>query len=199
MRRRSQASRFQHLQELSDGPCSALTVRYGRRFLADHPDHGLAWLLVGIALVELARYEEAEQAFAKALDLCPPEKRQVPLSHLGHLFLESGDYDQAAEWYRRAIEADPEDATYRIFLGAGLAKQGRFHEAEEVHRSATQCAEGCIDEAYLNLGLVLRSRERFAEAAECFREAIRLDPEYRAARRALRDVERCIKLGGGRA
>jgi tetratricopeptide (TPR) repeat protein len=199
MGRRSQASRFRRLRKFSDGPYPALTIRYGRRFLIDHPDIGPAWMLVGIALVELARYEEAEQAFAKAIELCPPDKRQCPLAQMGHLFREAGDYDQAADWYRRAIEADPGDAKYRIFLGAVLAKQGRFRDAEEAHRSAIGCAEGCIDEAYLNLGLVLRARERFREAAECFREAIRLDPDYRAARRALRDVERCIELMGGHA
>ena len=78
-----------------------------------------------------------------------------------------------------------------------LAKQGRLHDAEDTHRKAVACTRGCIDEAYLNLGLILRARERFAEAAECFREALRRDPDYRAARRALRDVELCIKLEAG--
>lgn len=196
MGRQSRRRRYQRLRKLSDSPYAALTIRYGRRYLANYPDDGPAWMLVGIALVELARYEEAEQAFAKALEFCPAEKRQVPLSHMGHLFREAGDYDQAAEWYRKAIDADPGDATYHIFLGAVLAKQGRFHEAESEHRAAIGCPEGCIDEAYLNLGFVLRARERFEEAAECFREAIRLDPEYRAARRALRDVERCMEFEG---
>jgi tetratricopeptide (TPR) repeat protein len=198
MGRQSIRSRYQRLQRFSDGPFPALTIRYGRRILADYPEYGPAWMLVGIALVELARYEEAEQAFAKAMEHCPREKRQLPLAHMGHLFKEAGDYDQAAEWYRKAIEADPGDATYLIYLGGVLAKQGRFHEAEEAHRAAIECPEGCIDEAYLNLGFVLRARERFREAADCFREAIRLDPEYRAARCALRDVERCIKLEGDR-
>lgn len=192
-----QVKRYKRLQRLSNGPFQALTIRYARRYLADYPDHGPGWLLLGIALVELARYEEAEQALAKAIEHCPPEKRQIPLSHLGHLFRESGDYDQATVWYRRAIAADPADATYHIYLGAVLAKQGRLHEAEEAHRAAVDCAEGCIDEAYLNLGLVLRAQERFHDAADCFREAIHLDPEYRAARRALRDVEQCIKWGSG--
>ncbi len=113
--------------------------------------------------------------------------------------INAGDYDQAAVWYRRAIDADLGDATGHIYLGAVLARQGRLHEAEEAHRLAIGCAEGCIDEAYFNLGLVLRAQERFAEAADCFRESIRLDPEYRAARRALRDVERCIAWDSGRA
>jgi tetratricopeptide (TPR) repeat protein len=113
---------------------------------------------------------------------------------MGHLFRESGDYEQAAGWYRQAIEACPEDATSHIFLGAMLARQGRLHDAAEAHRTATTCDEGCIDEAYLNLGLVLRALGRFTEAADCFREALRLDPEYREARRALRDVEQCIRV-----
>ncbi len=170
----------------------ALTIRYGRRLVRDYPCHGPAWVLLGVALVEVARYEEAEQALAKALDFRPAHKRFIPLGHLGHLFREAGDYEQAAAWYRRAIEASPDEASGHIFLGGVLAKQGRFADAEEAHRAAIACSEGCIDEAYLNLGLVLRARERFAEAAESFREAIRLDPNYREARQALRDVERCI-------
>jgi tetratricopeptide (TPR) repeat protein len=195
----SQATRFRRLRKLSDSPYPALTILYGRRYLADHPDHGLAWLLVGKALVDLSRYEEGEQAFAKALESCPPDRRQYPLAQMGHLFRNSGDYDQAAEWYRRAIEADPVDAGYHIYLGIVLAKQGRLPQAEEVFREATQCVEGCLDEAQFNLGLVLCARERFAEAADRFREAIRIDPEYRDAHKALRDVEMCMKLGGGRA
>ncbi len=197
MRRQSKRPRFQRLQRLSNGPYSALTIRFGRRYLQDYPDHGPAWLLVGIALVGLARYEEAEQAFAKALEFCPAEMRQLPLDELGHLFREAGDYEQAAKWYQKAIEADPGDATHHIYLGAVRAKQGRFLEAEEEHRAAIECSEGCIDEAYLNLGFVLRALDRLAEAAECFRNAISLDPEYRLARRALRDVELCMKLDRG--
>jgi tetratricopeptide (TPR) repeat protein len=177
-----QKTRYQRLQRLSDGPFPALTVRYARHYLADYPDHAPAWLMLGIALVALGRYEEAEQALAKAIQHWPSGERQIPLAHVGHLFEQSGDYDQAAAWYRKAIEADPRDATYRIFLGGVLAKQGRLHEAEEAHRGAVACAEGCSDEAYLNLGLVLRARERFRDAADCFREALRLDSEYRAAR-----------------
>ncbi|WP_428305983.1 tetratricopeptide repeat protein [Lacipirellula sp.] len=189
----SQAARLARLKRLSHSHNTALTICYGRRYLRAFPEDGLAWLYVGIALVEVARYEEAEQAIARAISLCPTEMRHHPLSHMGHLFREAGDYDQAAEWYRRAIAAGPDLPHHYIFLGALLAKQGRFADAEEAHRNAIACPEGELDEAYLNLGFVLRAREQFVEAAECFREALRLDPEYRAARRALHDVERCIR------
>jgi tetratricopeptide (TPR) repeat protein len=122
---------------------------------------------------------------------------RIPFGKMGHLFLQSGDYDQAAEWYRKMIDVDPNDATGYIYLGAVLAQQGRLREAEETHRKATECSEGCIDEAFLNLGLVLRAQERFQEAAECFRKAIDLDPKYREAKMALRDTEQCLKLLSG--
>ena len=189
----SQTGRFKRLQQLSEGPYTALTMRYARHYLADFPEHGPGWLLLGIALVELARYAEAKQVLSRAIMLCPREKLRIPLGHMGHLFQRSGEYEHAASWYRQAIASDPHVADNHIFLGAVLAKQGRLYDAEAALRQAIDCVEGCIDEAYLNLGLVLRAQERFAEAADCFREALQRDPHYRAAKRALRDVERCLR------
>lgn len=187
----SQAARS---RRLSRGPNVALTILYGRRYLCEFPDDVVAWIHVGKALGKVARFEEAEQALTKAIEFCLPEHRQYPLSEIGNLYKESGEYDQAAEWYRRAIAAAPNDAGFYLLLGGNFARQSRFAEAEEVYRAAIACTDGCIDEAYLNLGFVLRALERFAEAADCFREALRLDPDYRAARCALFDVERCLRF-----
>src|SRR5262249_13014750 len=113
-----------------------------------------------------------------------------------HLYQARGEYARATEWFGKAIEAAPADTQGYIYQGGVLTLQGCLCEAEDVYRKATEnCYEGCLDEAFLNLGLVLRAQDRFEEAAECFREAIHRDPGYRAARRALRDVERCLKLG----
>lgn len=190
----SRSERFRRLQRRSDGPFPALTVLEARRFLREYPDFGPAWLLLGIALIELARYEEAEQSLGKAIELAPSKKQCIPLWHMGHLFRNCGDYEQSAKWYRQAIEATPDDATGYIFLGAVLARQGRLHEAEEAYRTGAACREGCVDEAFYNLGNVLRARERFDGASECYREAIRLDPNYRIAKQALRDAQLCSKL-----
>ncbi len=99
-----------------------------------------------------------------------------------------GELDQAAQWYLKAVEDDPDEATSYIYLGAIKARQGRLTEAEEIHRRATRCGHGLKEEAFLNLGLVLRGQMRLIEAADCFRRAIEIDPEYAAATEALRDV-----------
>ncbi len=81
-----------------------------------------------------------------------------------------------------------------IYLGGVLARSGRLKEAETAHRAAIRCTQGCRDKAYLNLGLVLRAQERYEEAATCFEQALKLDPKYVAARKALRDVRDTMRF-----
>lgn len=192
-------ARFRRVKAAYDADLNALLILRARRYLARYPDHGYAWFLLGEAFRALARYDEAEEALANALRLCPEEKRRILLKEMGHLEKQRGNYERAAGWHRKAIEAQPTHAGGYIFLGGILALQGRLRDAEEVYRTAVEfCYEGCLDEAFLNLGMVLRAQERFEEAAECFREAIRMDPGYREARRALRDAERCLRMIGRR-
>ena len=100
----------------------------------------------------------------------------------------------AEAWYARAVAERPDDAGAYIFLGAVQARQGKLEQAESTHRQATLCATGCIDEAHLNLGLVLRGQGRLAEAAESFRKALEIEPKYEEASEALADVERALGL-----
>jgi tetratricopeptide (TPR) repeat protein len=70
------------------------------------------------------------------------------------------------------------------------------------HARATRCIEGRLDEAYFNLGLVLRAQESFREAKEAFEQALELDPHYGEARQALADVVAALQArevgdGGG--
>ncbi len=170
----------------------AYTVARAREFLTDYPDCGPAWKLLGEALIDLARHSEAEEAMKQAITMCPPDKLWIPLADMGHLHRARGEYKAAAAWYRRAIDKVPDEASGHIFLGGVLARSGRFKEAETAHRAAIRCTQGRRDEAYLNLGLVLRAQERYDEAVLCFEQALKLDPKYAAARKALRDVKKTI-------
>jgi tetratricopeptide (TPR) repeat protein len=145
--------------------------------------------------LDLARHDEAQSALKRALAVCPPEKLWIPLSEMGHLHRARGEFKAAAAWYRQAIDAVPEEASPRIYLSGVLARSGRLKEAESSLRAAVRCALGCRDEAYLNLGFVLRAQGRYEEAATCFEQALALDPKYAAARKALRDVRSAIRYG----
>ena len=172
---------FGRLLKARNAELPALTVLLARRFVAEYPTHGLPWLFLGIALAELARYQEAEQALRKSIRLLSSRKKHFALVHLGHLFKQKGDFPRAAHWYKKVIASTPDDTDGYIYLGGLLGSQGLLNEAEKVHRRATKCGEGCVDEAFLNLGLVLRAQERFEEAAQSLHEAICLDPNFRNA------------------
>jgi tetratricopeptide (TPR) repeat protein len=191
-------SRLRYLQQLSRRELTASTIRTARQFLRDYPEDESAWLILGRALSDANRYEEAEQAFAKAIEFTPENGQSVPYAHMGHLSELSGNLAEAAAWYGRAVKAAAHDASYHVYMGRLLARQGRLHDAEACFRLASQCEQGDVEDGVFSLGLVLRSQERFAEAADCFRKVLQSDPEYRLARWALRDVEKCMGLAGDR-
>jgi tetratricopeptide (TPR) repeat protein len=116
---------------------------------------------------------------------------------MGYLFERSGNLTEAAAWYGKAIKAATHVATYHISMGWLLARQGRLHDAERCFRIASDCEEGSVEDALFSLGLMLRSQDHFTEAAECFRKVLLTDPEHRPARRALRDVQKCLGISEG--
>ena len=101
-------ARFERVKAAYNADSHALTILRARRYLARYPEHGYAWYLLGASLRCLARYDEAEEALATALRLCPEDRKRIPLGDLGHLERQRGDYERAAGWYRKAIEAAPE-------------------------------------------------------------------------------------------
>ena len=169
-------------------------------FLKEHPRFGPALIFLGEALSDLSQYDEAEAAFQRALDHSPNEISHFAHRALGNLHKSLRDWPAAERFYQLAMVGREHDATDHIYLGACYARQGRFDEAEAQHRRGTECSEGCIDEAWLNLGLVLRAKCRYEEAAESFERALEIDPDYLAAAEALADVEKARvslrRLGG---
>src|SRR5687768_7463990 len=179
----------------------ALRIELLKAFVRDFPDNGPAWLALGRELAELSRFGEAEQALHEAARLIN-KRRHFVFCAFGTLFRYKGEHDAAERWFRKAIEEAPDDTQGYIYLGVMLARLGRLAEAEQVHRRATACKAGCIDEAWHNLGLVLRAMERYDEALACFEAAMKLDLQYKAARLAARDVRRVMRVraapaGGG--
>ncbi len=187
-------SRWSRLRAAYKAGLPALTVARAREFLRDHPECGPAWKILGSALIDLGRHAEAEGALKRAIALCLPDKVWIPLAEMGHLHKARGEFWGAAAWYSQAIKSVPDEAGGHMGLGGILAKFGRLQEAEAAHRAATGCSKGRRDEAYLNLGLVLRSQQRYEEAASCLEQALKLDPKYAAARKALRDVRDTIRF-----
>jgi len=164
-----------------------------KSWLAEHPDDISVLHMLAESLYQMARYEESLQLYNSALVRFPDHQWGI-FNQIGHLYRYRGELDQAAVWYEKAIEDDPDEASSYIFLGAIKARQGKLAEAEQIHRKATSCSNGLIEEAFHNLGLVLRGQTRLSEAADCFRRAIKIDSGYNVAIEALEDVVHAQKV-----
>lgn len=187
-------ARWDRLHKADKANLPALSAARARRLLDDFPNFGQVWKILGSALIDLARYDEAEEALLRAIAVCPPNRVWIPRSEIGRLHAVRGNIVEAEFWYRQAIDAAPERAEPRVDLGGLLARSGRLAEAEAALHAAVWCREGCLDEAWLNLGLVLRALDRFDDAIECFETALKLNPNHRGAKRAQRDVKQTLRL-----
>jgi protein O-GlcNAc transferase len=173
-----------------NGDGAAFLFELATTYTQRYPDNYWGWVILADALSDLARYDEAERALRQAQRLVPAERRINVYAHWGHLYDRKCDLNRAARWYRRALKEKGGKNTMRclIYLGGVLAKQGRFAEAEECHRKAISLSTDPADEAYYNLGLVLRAQQKYKQALRCFSRAVKIDPAYAIAEAAWKDT-----------
>lgn len=182
----------QAIVSASDAGLYATTVALSEAFLVDHPESQRAWLDYGHALGQLSRYDAAEHAFQKALEVAVESPKDVVYGELGNLFRAKGDFESAIRWYQKQIESDPNDATGYLFLGSIWMKQGRLEDAESTLLKGLDCKHGCQEEIQYSIGLLKRSSGQLNDAKKYFESAINLDGKFMAAKLALKDVKTAI-------
>lgn len=147
----------------------------------DFPEHALAWIELGIACSQVARYADAAAAFDTATRRCKPMYRDHPYVFKGEMYRTMGKYSLAEKFYRKAIDTNPKNAEAWAFLGAILGKLGRFAEAKAVWRKYIKFGADKAPEGHLNLGLIYRAEKRFKMALRHADKAVELDPDYPGA------------------
>jgi tetratricopeptide (TPR) repeat protein len=140
---------------------------------------------LGNRLFDLERYEEAEAAYRKAIELDP--NYASPHNGLGSLLRRLKRYEEAEAAYRKAIELDPNYAMARNNQGSLLSDLERYEEAEVAYRKAIELDPNLVM-AHNNLGSLLSVLERYEEAEVAYRKAIELDPNYAMAHNHLGDL-----------
>ncbi len=103
----------------------------------------------------------------------------------GQILEQGGEYAAAAAIYRKGLESKTDDTDTRYFLnnnlGYSLIQIGEYEEAEVHCREAIEI-DPARHNAYKNLGLVLREKGLYGEAANCFLTASKIAPnDARAA------------------
>ncbi|HEO71213.1 MAG TPA: tetratricopeptide repeat protein, partial [Candidatus Hydrogenedentes bacterium] len=138
-------------------------------------------------LLDSDRVEEAQLLCTRALDAHP--RHPVVLTLNGRIAERECRYDDARDWYLRAIEASPH--VYRsAYVYLDLIIENRFEEQAVPLWRALVGRYPNAHMAYLGLGKALSRAGKNAEAISALRKAIALSPEDTEAHICLHELLR---------
>lgn len=139
--------------------------------VARNPEARSGHLNLSLALNEAGRPEEALAAARTAVEKRPDHVKALGL--LGSSLIHKGDFVEAEEVLRRALEIDPRDKSGRREMASLLRVQERREEALEAYRGLLE-----IDPNYAlahsYIGDLLVQLQRYEEAVEPLRKALSL-------------------------
>ncbi len=131
--------------------------------------------------------EEAEALYKKSIGIHPTAEAYT---FLGWTYSFMRRYDDAIEECRKAIEVDPEFGNPYNDIGAYVIEKGNLDEAIPWLEKATQAKRYdsyCFP--HLNLGRVWEKKGRWSKAMEEYRLALKENPNYVLAARALKHLQ----------
>lgn len=120
--------------------------------------------------------ESAEAVFARAL-----------------LLEAEGQIEKAIEVLEQGVEKFPDNEELIFRLACDYDLYGEDDRAIEMYRRLV-CESHCHVNAALNLGILFEDREEYARAAECFRLALKADPNNDRARLYVKDTDAALNM-----
>ena len=117
---------------------NACVIELAESFLKDFPDSQGGWDIYSLALLRIDRFKDAQKALYKAIKLINETNKQKRLGWLycrmGSLYEDSGKFRKAIDWFEKAHNTNPNEATFSIFIGVRLFRLEKFDEADETFK-----------------------------------------------------------------
>ena len=163
---------------------------------SDHPDHPIAWKVLGAVFASTGRQSSALAAHQRAATLAPddPESR----FNLAVTQQSLGKFQEAESSYNQAVALRPDYADAHCNLGTTLREQGKLAEAAASYEQAI-ALNPALALAYNNLGVTLRELGRLAESEAIGKQSIAIKPDYAEAHNnygnTLKEQGRLIEAG----
>jgi Flp pilus assembly protein TadD len=115
--------------------------------------------------------------YRKALEIAPRDADL--LNDFGYYHYHHQDWKQAEDYFRKAIAQAPDHERAWVNLGLALGEQGRYQESFDAFSKVIGS----------NVGVILASHQRQAEADAEFKQALRLKPDLAQPRAFLAHLE----------
>jgi tetratricopeptide (TPR) repeat protein len=164
----------QQLGELKQADADhAGAAQEAQRSLDLLPSNPGAWLLLGLALVQQEKYEDASTAFRQSIKL---DSQDVwARQNLALCFEKLGRKDEAIREFKQALATKPRFGLAWLGLGQIYEQMGKTNEAESCYQSALANPIHRPEELTI-LARFCQSRKWFEAAATNYLEAIKLSP-----------------------
>jgi tetratricopeptide (TPR) repeat protein/TolB-like protein len=143
------------------------------------PDNRTGYQNLGTALQAMGRMDDALRNYQLANEREPAAST---FANIGTLFYQRGDFRNAADNYRKAVDMRPNNATLHRNLGDALRRQGAVGEAEAAYARAVELLESELKvnpnnaRTRASLGVYQAKLGRHADATAAARSAASLSP-----------------------
>ncbi len=161
------------------------STTFFKRALVVNSNSALANILLGDALSEQRKLEEAITHYKEALRIKP--NYTIAHNNLGIVLETQGKIDEAIVYYNKALRLTPDYVEAHFNLGIALQQQGDLEEAIAHYNKAIRLRPDYV-KAHYNLGAVLIKQGKFDEAAVHLTKALNLDPSSAEAHNNLGSV-----------
>ncbi len=178
------AGQLKHKQ----GDLQAALNQY-RQAIACDPRFIAALNSTGILCTQLGRFDQAIDAFQQAITLLP--QTAYLRNNLGFAYLLAGRLDDARAELGNAINIQENFARAHANLAIVLAKQGKYDQSLESFRRAD-----CLADAHFNLACMYQFAGRTDLASRYYKQALKFQPKFPAAQRALKSIETLASVPG---
>jgi len=143
------------------------------------PDEHMIKVLKGWALHNLKRYDEAERSFDEAIALNP--RSAWAFFRKGQMLAETGRDEDALACFGKAVALKPRRADFWVQKGQAEDRLGRLSDSFGSYERAIQLGDRS-GWPQAGRARVLTFLNRFEEALDAVRTAMKLDPEEEAFR-----------------
>lgn len=145
--------------------------------------------LLALCYEKLDRREEADRYYLLTTQSIPQTGSEF--INQGTAFSKRGDSQRAIASFFKAVQADPDDVTIRIYLANFLRSSGYPEDAFRHYATASKIAPD-FTPAHIGMGLVLLDQGKFDEAKVQFEKVMDLLPPGSPDRKEVQDlIDRC--------
>ena len=155
-----------------------------QEIVAKTQDNPYYYMGIGQLYVRLRKYNEAEDAFRKGLEI-NPDLNELRVG-LGYAYLYDKDLENARKWLVKALKEEPKDPEGLAGFGRVNALEGDYEKAEELFQEALSVEPNNLS-ALSFYGDLLMKEKRYTEAQDVFARLWQKTPQV-WVRRAWQDA-----------